>query len=103
MLCMQTNTIFCCSKTFEGILAHDDVAAPDDEIRLKQQKPQSQQHNNIVFKSEEQNGATSKIQLMRIDAICDCVDMLLAFVANQFANLSISAVDDISKVRLRGP
>eukprot|EP01083_Nonionella_stella_P133838 406994_1 len=53
----------------------------------------------IVYESEEQKQEhISKIQLLRIDAISDCVDTLLAFVANKFTDLSISAVDHISKV-----
>ena len=52
-----------------------------------------------AFESEEQKQEhISKIQLLRVDAISDCVDTLLAFVGNEFTDLSISGVDHISKV-----
>ncbi|ETO11323.1 hypothetical protein RFI_26057, partial [Reticulomyxa filosa] len=38
-----------------------------------------------------------RLKLLRTDALSDCVDTLIAFVQNQFTDLSISAIDYLSK------
>ncbi|ETO03250.1 hypothetical protein RFI_34162 [Reticulomyxa filosa] len=57
---------------------------------------------NVALGDSRSGGVVSaesvrRLKLLRIDALSDCVDILIAFVQNRFTDLSTSAIDYLSK------